>query len=990
MINEKVCKKRVLLLILLAFLMIFVLSAVVVPVDVQAAQIQTAYYVDPVNGNDNNDGVSTATAFRTITKARDVVRATKGTMTGDIVVNLRGGTYTLTSTLSFNENDSGNNGYRIYYKAYNGEIPAITGGQKITGWTLYSGNIYRASVSGISTIRQLYVNDKRAQRAHTETNLTNVSNWNDPGVPDDPNDVPATFNGIITNDSQVQYFTNPSDVELHWTSNWRDAYGKITEIADGGNGYKIMKGNMPWFHVFFHGYNQGYNNVTIENAYELLNQPGEFYYNKATSYLYYWPRTGENMSTADVYAPKVESLLDVRGSSLTNKVYNITFYGLTFQYGTWLKPDTQGYSNEQAGYLDNLSHADPAPLDLMPANITVDCADGITFERNTIKHMGGAGINFINGVRNSNIIGNKFLDISASAIQLGEQLVYGQGSIPAGKEVCYNDKVMNNYIDGTGVEFWGSVGIAGYTTDTLEISHNELYNLPYTAITSGWGWARTPNDYNKNNIISYNRIRNFMNKLYDGGGIYTLGHQTNIQITGNYISTNNNVYSGIYPDEGSSNETISNNVLENMYSYWLMIWTSSINNINASNNYSTTSSIRNDGTNCTVTNTTVNANALWPVAGQNVIAESGLESSYRDILPAADAVTSSVVTYYWKAPNATDGDINTCWSSESTGGQTGTEWIYLRLPGYQAVTGVVLTPRTSGTCFPVDFKFQYSDDGKNWTDIAGQSYTDYVQPSNQSPITFTFGSSVTARYIRLYATKFRTDTYGYYYVQLAEMGYTSSGGAPATPPTGSLMWLKADAGITKDANSYVSTWADQSGNGKNMTQSTQAYKPRWYDNAINYKPALYSELDDAMAAAGVTGSMNNFTLSFVIKPGILMDYDNALGASGGWGQFLFHGSANGTIYAGTSASSRIVTASGTLETNKVQIYTYRFGSGTANLYKNGVLINTATVGNPASWTGFTFFQIEGLLPEIILYNSTLSDTNIQLLHAYLNNKYGTY
>lgn len=39
------------------------------------------------------------------------------------------------------------------------------------------------------------------------------------------------------------------------------------------------------------------------------------------------------------------------------------------------------------------------------------------------------------------------------------------------------------------------------------------------------------------------------------------------------------------------------------------------------------------------------------------------------------------------------------------------------------------------------------------------------------------------------------------------------------------LWLKADAGITKDAQHRIATWADQSGNGYDFTQGTDGNKP---------------------------------------------------------------------------------------------------------------------------------------------------------------------
>jgi hypothetical protein len=83
---------------LILFIIIITLFSQVVGafnLKVQAA-MQASYYVDPVNGNDIYNGLTTGTAFHTITKARDAVRTINSNMTGDIIVYLRGGTYPLT------------------------------------------------------------------------------------------------------------------------------------------------------------------------------------------------------------------------------------------------------------------------------------------------------------------------------------------------------------------------------------------------------------------------------------------------------------------------------------------------------------------------------------------------------------------------------------------------------------------------------------------------------------------------------------------------------------------------------------------------------------------------------------------------------------------------------------------------------------------------------------------------------------------------------
>lgn len=132
---------------------------------------------------------------------------------------------------------------------------------------------------------------------------------------------------------------------------------------------------------------------------------------------------------------------------------------------------------------------------------------------------------------------------------------------------------------------------------------------------------------------------------------------------------------------------------------------------------------------------------------------------------------ANVSTYLggWDVSQAID-DKDTCWSSEGHGGNPiATEWIYLDTGEINSIDRVNVVPRAVGYCFPVDFKFQSSTDGINWTDVPGQSYTNYPNPGSSATQTFAFGSPLSARYIRMYATKLGPDNSGNHYFQIAEV-----------------------------------------------------------------------------------------------------------------------------------------------------------------------------------------------------------------------------
>ncbi len=173
---------------------------------------------------------------------------------------------------------------------------------------------------------------------------------------------------------------------------------------------------------------------TIYNAYEFLNSPGQFYFDKTSKTLYYYIRPGENMDTADVQAPVVEKLIDIAGTSTTNRVRNITFQGITFQntdYNLVNVAGSHGKSTCQAAqafiafYNDNWHNTKYNLVDTLPGMINVSSSDSIDFIGNTIKHSGSDGISMVNDVINSNLIGNYITDITSSGITVGHpQHVY--------------------------------------------------------------------------------------------------------------------------------------------------------------------------------------------------------------------------------------------------------------------------------------------------------------------------------------------------------------------------------------------------------------------------------------------------------------------------------------------------------------------------------------------------------------------------------------
>ena len=77
----------------------------------------------------------------------------------------------------------------------------------------------------------------------------------------------------------------------------------------------------------------------IQNSYELLDQPGDWYLDHAAETLYYIPRPAESMKTATVVVPILQTLVQGSGT-LDSPIHDIQFKGLAFEFGGWTAPTT--------------------------------------------------------------------------------------------------------------------------------------------------------------------------------------------------------------------------------------------------------------------------------------------------------------------------------------------------------------------------------------------------------------------------------------------------------------------------------------------------------------------------------------------------------------------------------------------------------------------------------------------------------------------------
>jgi len=670
--------------------------------EVDGGPRQAAYYVSPA-GSDDNPGTASA-PFLTITKARDVVRTINTTMTGDIYVYLRGGDYRITSPITFGTQDSGTGKYRIYYQAYPGETPVLNGAAKVTGWTVSSGSIYKATLDRKTKLRNLYVNDARANlTSKTVTSKGGTGTYSvTAGQATWAWNAGSGSDGIAYATSDVPAITsNKDDLEIVNGTTWNENIVCTRDVVSTSDGNRGLMLQQPYGAIAqLPGWSSGFSvtgSHTIFNVFAWLTSAGQFYFDKTTGTLYYYPRSGEDMSTADVEAPVAERLIDIAGTSNAARVKNITFQGITFantDYSLVKVGDSYGKASVQGAtayiaYGNGDWHASKYEItDTLPGMINVNNADSIDIVGNVVKHSGNEGVSMINDVINSNIIGNSVSDIAGSGMTIGHpQHVYlGDGGTHAkyakGIEgICTKITINNNLVYNVGTQrgFGSHAGITAFFTDTLTITHNHIHTVAYNGINLGWGWKNFKDSTTaKNNIVNYNRFTNMMTRLHDSGAIYTIGQNPGTTINENYVkgippATSGPTY-GLHNDEGSAYITQNDNVLDIDPGVKYTINCEDFgdkHDLTILRTYATVNKMGVNPPTSTIDAPIVVADAVWPLTQYGFCVKSGIEDAYRNVIPGS---LLSIQDYVFPASGSVPTGTATL-PVRSTGDSTNTVWL---------------------------------------------------------------------------------------------------------------------------------------------------------------------------------------------------------------------------------------------------------------------------------------------------------------------------
>jgi len=254
-------------------------------------------FVSP-DGDDGNSGTESE-PLRTFRGAQLAARELKKQRSGELTVYCRAGTYYLPETVVFTPEDSGEQQAPIVYASYPGEQVVLSGGSRIEPhWTPYRDDILQTPGPPGTDTDQLFVNGKRqvlARYPNYDPNARYLNGWAADAIsPERVKRWADPRGGYI---QALQEFLWGS---LSYEITGKDANGNLTYV--GG-----WQTNRPALMHKEYRY--------VENIFEELDAPGEWFLDKKKNILYYYPPDGLDMENVVVEVARLKHLVEMRGTS---------------------------------------------------------------------------------------------------------------------------------------------------------------------------------------------------------------------------------------------------------------------------------------------------------------------------------------------------------------------------------------------------------------------------------------------------------------------------------------------------------------------------------------------------------------------------------------------------------------------------------------------------------------------------------------------------
>ena len=422
---------------------------------------------------------------------------------GSTVIYLREGTYRLQTPIVITPSHAGGN-HSLTICSYPGERAVISGSVPLRlKWRRHEGPIMKAKVDGDPVMDMLYADG----RLLTMARFPNVDS------------TAIRFLGTsadATSPERVKGWKHPEGGYLH-----------AMHVDDWGDFHYVIKGKDSEGNLELEGGWQNNrpmgihkDNRMVENIFEELDAPGEWYFDRKSGTLYYYPLPGEDPSRMTFESPQLDNLFCLKGSAEA-PVRNVTLSGITLQR------TRRTFMDEYEPLLrsDWMIHRGGAVL----MEGTEDCS----VKDCDLVDLGGNGVFISRYNRRASVSGSLLTRIGASAVCLvgdpscvrspsfryeffvpWEEMDFAKG--PKGRDYPSECVVHDNLIHDIGMFEKQVTGVEISMSFRIKVSHNSVYDTPRSGINISEGtWG--------GHVIEYNDVFSTVRETGDHGSFNSWG-----------------------------------------------------------------------------------------------------------------------------------------------------------------------------------------------------------------------------------------------------------------------------------------------------------------------------------------------------------------------------------------------------------------------------------------------------------------------------------
>jgi Right handed beta helix region len=458
---------------------------------------QNKFYVSTF-GSNKNEGTFNK-PFKTLDGA--IIKAL--TYTGkDVTIEMLGGSYSLDKTINISSNNFSLHSLSI--RPYQNEKVIISGSRKVNlDWKPYKNGILKATLNVTKSSDQLFVNGNTMHMARY------------PNYDSTARVYQGTASDAIS-DERVKTWKNPAGGYIHtlhegeWGSfdyliTGKDDGGKLTYVGGWQNNRPAPMHKQYRF---------------VENIFEELDAPGEWFYDSSAKTIFLYPPKGVNIKNAEITISQLTDLIHFTGST-SKPLKNISISNISFTQTarTFMLVKEPLLRSDWTIYRGGA--------------ILLDGTENVHINNCTFYELGGNAVFVSNYNRNDIIRDNNIYNIGGNAIAFvgnpdavrspafnydlfvpWNEMDYTAG--PKNSNYPQYCSAKGNLIHNIGTIEKQVAGVEISMSFHVTVSHNTIYNVPRSGINIGDGcWG--------GNLLEYNDVFNTVLETGDHGAFNSWG-----------------------------------------------------------------------------------------------------------------------------------------------------------------------------------------------------------------------------------------------------------------------------------------------------------------------------------------------------------------------------------------------------------------------------------------------------------------------------------